>query len=94
VVRLANSTERLTAQLSQLMGAPIITLVECRELVERLVDWLDQVDGDTDLEDGGDAEPSLGSHEITPAGAVCYLPSELRCEFDLEEQCEDEGVSV
>jgi hypothetical protein len=28
---------------------------------------------DCDLEDGADDEPSLGSHEVRPAGAVSYV---------------------
>ncbi|MCK1517262.1 hypothetical protein IVB22_33120 [Bradyrhizobium sp. 190] len=99
VIRLANSTERLTAQLSELMGRPITsppTLVEYRDLIENLINWMDQTEGlDPDLEDNADDEPTLGNHEIAPMGAVCYLPSELRCEFDLEgDQCEDEGVTA
>lgn len=39
--------------------------------IERLISLLDATDGDCDLEDGGDDEPSLGS---TP----------IRCEYDLE----------
>lgn len=33
------------------------------DVVDRIVLLLDQADGDPDLEDGGDAEPSLGAPE-------------------------------
>ena len=60
-----------------------------------LIDYLDGIDQDPDLEDTGDAEPSLGSHEVEPAGAVVYLPSWGRVAgYDVEEQCDDEGVSA
>lgn len=98
VIRLANSNERLISLLSELMDRPITsppTLAEYEELIENLIKWMDQAAGDPDVEDGADDEPSLGSHEITPAGAICYLPSWTRVAgFDVEEQSDDEGVTV
>lgn len=95
VIRLANSTERLSAQIAQLIGTPVVTPPEVRDLVERLIGWLDQVDGDPDPEDGADDEPSLGSHEIEPAGAVSYMLSWARVAgLDVEEQCDDERITV
>jgi hypothetical protein len=45
-------------------------------------------------EDGDDDEPSLGSHEIRPARAVCYLQSYAFGHLDVEEQCDDEGAEA
>ncbi len=38
-------------------------------LIERAISILDTLDGDADLEDGGDGEPSLAS----PAGGECQI---------------------
>ena len=65
----------------------------CRVLVDMLIEYLDGIDPDPDVEDGADDEPSLGSHEITLAGG--YLPSQTNgTGVEVEEQCEDEGVTV
>lgn len=64
----------------------------CR-LVDRLIGILDEIDGDADLEPGGDDEPSLSftgysNQDIAirtePIGGIEWL--------DLEDQCEDEGA--
>ncbi len=68
--------------------------------IERLrqsaIGALDVIDGDADLEPGGDEEPSLGFTEaracddqdaliqLSPIGGVEWL--------DLEDACEDEGI--
>jgi len=51
--------------------------------IDRLIQFLDDTDGCVDLEDGADAEPSLGSHEL-PSGAICYLHSVSFGEIDVE----------
>jgi hypothetical protein len=38
-------------------------------LIQQAIDVLDEIDGDSDLEDGGDAEPSLAS----PVGGDCQI---------------------
>lgn len=64
----------------------------CR-LVDRLIGILDEIDGDADLEAGGDDEPSLSF-----TGAMNQHEA-IRCEpigglewLDLEDACEDEGA--
>jgi len=62
-------------------GRPIpLTRDAIEAEIERLIELLDAVDGDCDLEDGGDDEPSLGS---TP----------LRGEYDLELDTSDDEPS-
>lgn len=41
---------------------------EAGEALDRILVALDAIDGDPDLEDGGDAEPSLGASEWSPWG--------------------------
>ncbi len=48
----------------------------------------DEGDGDCDLEDGADDEPSLGSHEIREAGAVSYLHHYVSDGGDMLADCE------
>jgi hypothetical protein len=64
----------------------------CR-LVDRLITMLDEIDGDPDLEDGADGEPSLSfalsidqdqAIRLEPMGDIRFL--------DLEDACEDEGA--
>lgn len=66
--------------------------------IDRLIAFLDASDVyvATELEaDYSDFEPELGSHEVEPAGAVSYLPSWARVAgYDVEEQCDDEGISA
>lgn len=93
VIRLARSTERLSDQIAVLTRTPGVSPTVIRDLIGQLVDWLDEIEGEPDLEDGGDAEPSLGSHEVESAGAVIYQPSWCRVGgVDCEEACDDEGV--
>ncbi len=40
-----------------------------KSLIEQAITILDAIDGDADLEDGGDGEPSLAS----PAGGECQI---------------------
>lgn len=101
VIRLANTGERVCNLLGWVLehnqdNDPASVYAEnVRELVEALVDYLDGIDPDPDLEDGGDEEPCLGSHELEPAGAMSYLPSWARVAgYDVEEQCDDEGISA
>lgn len=54
--------------------------------IERLIALLDELDGDCDLEDGADDEPSIGSNPlISVMGEM-----EVDLEFD-EEREQDEG---
>lgn len=43
------------------------------DVVDHLVAALDIIDGDPDLEDGGDAEPSLGAPENHHGSQVVWL---------------------
>jgi hypothetical protein len=43
------------------------------DTADRLLAILDRLDGDTDREDGGDAEPSLGAPENHHASQVVWL---------------------
>ena len=43
------------------------------DAVDHLVAALDEIDGDPDLEDGGDAEPSLGAPENQHGPQVVWL---------------------
>ncbi|AIQ91159.1 hypothetical protein [Methylobacterium oryzae] len=43
------------------------------DAVDHLVAALDEIDGDPDLEDGGDAEPSLGAPENHHCSQVVWL---------------------
>ncbi|MEH2561654.1 hypothetical protein [Bradyrhizobium sp. AZCC 2289] len=44
-------------------------------------------------EDGADDEPSLGSHELRPAGAVSYLQSASFGEIDVEADPAESGIA-
>lgn len=76
-------------------GLPLATRLDVETEIERLIAFLDEIDGDPDLEDddpaeeGGDTEPSLG-WTYTLSG-VHVAPRAEGYELDLEEQCEDEG---
>lgn len=56
---------------------------------ERLVAELDAMDGDPDLEDGADAEPSLGS--LNPTTWADQSNWSAGGTDELEDACEDEG---
>ncbi|KQQ39140.1 hypothetical protein ASF58_22880 [Methylobacterium sp. Leaf125] len=43
------------------------------DTADRLIALLDQIEGDTDQEDGADAEPSLGAPENHHASQVVWL---------------------
>ncbi|WP_264051695.1 hypothetical protein [Methylobacterium flocculans] len=43
------------------------------DAADRLIALLDQIEGDTDREDGADAEPSLGAPENHHASQVVWL---------------------
>ena len=43
------------------------------DAADRIIALLDRIDGDTDLEDGGDAEPSLAAPENTTGSQVVYM---------------------
>ena len=52
-----------------------------QSLIEQAISILDAIDGDADLEDGGDGEPSLAS----PAGGESQLCWSAGCDVDGEE---------
>ena len=43
------------------------------DTADRLIALLDQIEGDTDQEDGGDTEPSLGAPENHHASQIVWL---------------------
>lgn len=80
IQRLANAVVGVSCQIDQIReckDAGTTFVKRCQSLVDNLIDVLDAIGGDPDLEedireDVGDDEPSLGSHEIRPGGAVSY----------------------
>jgi hypothetical protein len=64
-------------------------------LIDRLIVILDDIDGYSDLEDGGDDEPSLAHPETgthtNQAVVERTLPYWRTHETDLEDECDDEG---
>lgn len=60
------------------------------DLIDRLIGMLDDIDGEPDLEDGGDVEPSLASPELGPRDSQGRWTAGN--DDDLEEVCEDEGA--
>ena len=54
--------------------------------IENAIALLDTLDGDPDLEDGADDEPSLGSHAKYRNGRLEYDLEEDDAEFDLPGQ--------
>lgn len=64
-----------------------------RAEIERLVAFLDRTEGECDLEDGGDAEPSLGWTSMEAGYGRYANGDDLEEEHDgREDQCEDEGA--
>ncbi|MBB4262673.1 hypothetical protein [Bradyrhizobium sp. CIR3A] len=55
------------------MGDSDLTPRQARSLIEHLIVWLDLVEPDPDLEDGGDAEPSLGFPDGSPGEGAMVL---------------------
>lgn len=55
--------------------------------IQRLIDMLDAMDGDENMEEGGDAEPWLGWSEGGPQRLDPRVAHD-----DREEACEDEGA--
>lgn len=78
-----------------LIEHPAVSRQRLRQKLERAIDklilTLDALDGDPDLEDGADDEPSLGA----PIPSTDWRGSQAFWsggnDNDLEEQCEDEG---
>ncbi|MCK1661278.1 hypothetical protein [Bradyrhizobium sp. 151] len=97
IIRLANATERVANQISIVLEQPLGSgeyVRGLRDLVRDAIDTLDQIDGDADLEDGGNDDPSFGSREAE-SGAVMYLPWWAPgAGYDVEEQSDDEGASA
>lgn len=62
----------------------------CR-LVDRLITMLDEIDGDADLEDTGDEEPSLSAAIPSLAWESSQDAWLQGPDTDAEEQCEGEG---
>lgn len=60
------------------------------DLIDRLIAMLDDIDGEPDLEDGGEAEPSLAAPELGPRDSQSRWAAGN--DDDAEEVCEDEGA--
>lgn len=75
-------TAAVRAELEQLGHATF-------DIVERIVALLDQMDGDPDREDGGDAEPDLGAPE-EHGNQIVWLRGTTR---DLEQDHQQEHTS-
>nr|WP_042669421.1 hypothetical protein [Methylobacterium sp. B34] len=54
------------------------------DAADRIIAVLDRMDGDTDREDGGDTEPSLGAPENHHGSQVVYMRGG-------DQDCEEEG---
>lgn len=59
-------------------------------LIDKLIMMLDDIDGEADLEDGGEAEPTLGAPELGPRDSQSRWTAGN--DDDREEACEDEGA--
>lgn len=63
------------------------------KLIDRLIVTLDELDGDPDIEDGGDDEPSLSfTGYVNQDVAIRAEPTGGLEWLDLEDACEDEGA--
>lgn len=97
IIRLANATERVADQISIILEQPLGSgeyVRGLRDLVRDAIDTLDQIDGDADLEDGGNDDLSLGVREAE-SGSIGYLPSWApEAGYDAEEHCDHEGAST
>jgi hypothetical protein len=86
----------LTFDLVPAAEHPALTKQRLRQrltrLIDRLVSALDEIDGDPDLEDWADDEPSLSfTGDFNQDRAIRLEP--IGVEFtDLEDVCEDEGA--
>lgn len=95
----ALSTPAPVAHLALVAEHPALTRQRLRirlcNLIDRLMSALDEIDGDSDLEDGGDDEPSLAFQEArewdSQDSIIRYSPTGGVEWLDLEEACEDEG---
>jgi hypothetical protein len=68
-------------------GSSVIRRLRRSELearIEEMISLLDMLDGDCDLEDGADAEPSFSSRPFIVNG---------RAEYDLEDDPAESGVA-
>ncbi|PPQ20526.1 hypothetical protein CV770_03890 [Bradyrhizobium sp. AC87j1] len=92
--RLAGLREKAAAEIERLMAFLDASDPYASTELEDQVD--DHPCDDSELDrDESDDEPSLGSHEITSAGAVSYWPSwHPEVGVDVEEQCDDEGAAA
>lgn len=75
---------------------PAVTRQRLRQKLERVIDKLiyalDGIDGDPDLEDGTDDEPSLSfTGSVNQDQAIRLEPMGDLKFLDLEDACEDEG---
>ena len=76
---------------------PAIGRQRLRRKLERAIDKLilalDTLDGDPDLEDGGDDEPSISfAMAMNQDAAIRWEPTGGPQFTDLEDACEDEGA--
>lgn len=69
--------------------------LKLERVIDKLIAALDAIDGDADLEEGGDAEPALGFQEArvydSQDNVIRFSPTGGSEWLDLEEACEDEG---
>jgi len=72
---------------------PAVTRQRLRQrltaLIDRLITMLDEIDGEPDLEDGAEGEPSLSARELAPRESQDRWIAGN--DDDREEACEDEG---
>lgn len=105
ILRLTQATDRLSSQFDQFVGAKTKadTVKACRELTQELINFLDEIGGDTDQDsavddeaccdneldgDGEDDEPSLGSSGHASGGAISYLSHAISDGCEMVYDCE------
>lgn len=96
----ALSTPAPVAHLALVAEHPALTRQRLRirlcAIIDRLICALDEIDGDPDLEDDGNAEPSLAFQEARAWDCqdriIRYSPNGGVEWTDLEVACEDEGA--
>lgn len=64
----------------------MIAREQLEALIERAIEMLDSLDGDTDREDDGTNEPSLGWTKTMALGSSNDLEESLYCENCLDDQ--------
>jgi hypothetical protein len=105
ILRLTQATNRLSRRVDQFVGATtrVDTVKACRELTQELINFLDEIGGDTDqdsavddeaccddeLDDNEeDFEPSLGSSGHASGGAISYTSPAISDGCEIVYDCE------